>query len=103
MWKELGQRWGRGNKSAAITLKSEGMTRGGPWRVGVMCVMAARVRFHDVVSPVRFSLFSSALGRELAVVKDRDIPASVSGKEGKRVYAILSFTYALAGFGYVGR
>ena len=27
--KELGQRWGRGNKSAAITLKSEDMTRVG--------------------------------------------------------------------------
>ena len=29
LWKELGQRWGRGNKSAAITLKSEDMTRVG--------------------------------------------------------------------------
>ena len=43
------------------------------------CARAGRPRHR----PCSVRLFSSALGRELAVVKDRDIPASVSGKEGK--------------------
>ena len=66
---------------------------GGPWRVGVMCVMAARVRVHDVVSPVRSSLFNSAFAKGFGRSLEPHIPASVSGKEGRDglvVHAYLS-------------